>query len=137
MTIKFFIPIVILAFASCRQSDKLSDKFKTGLINFSVSKSHVTQQLENDMPLEFGALWMGFNKINVRTNHDTLIADVNVELSTSLNYDGGFELIGDTLFLYAKCLDNEQNKKTVHSTLNYKISSTGLQYKEIDFKELK
>ena len=136
MATKLFKLIIIVAFASCGQSDKLSGKFKTGLLDFSVNKSNVLRQLENGETSEFGALWTGLNKINVRTSHATLIVDVNVELSPSLDYDGGFELARDTLFLYAKRLDQTDTIETVHSTLSYKISAYGLKYKEIYFKRL-
>lgn len=91
--------------------------------------------MEGNKPLDFGALWVGLNKINVNTNKDTLIIDVNVELSIPLNYDGGFEVIRDTLFLYANRLGKANSKETVHSTLTYKILSKVLTYKEIEFKE--
>jgi hypothetical protein len=61
--------------------------------------------------------------------------DVNVEILTPLNYDGGFEVARDTLFLYAKRLDKPDTKETVHSTLTYKILSKGLTYNEVEFKE--
>jgi len=129
---------MILSFASCGQNDKLHDSFKIGLVDFSVSKSRITKLLENDKTLEsleFGGLWNGFNKINVKTTSDTIYVDVNVELSTPLNYDGGFEVAHDTLFLYAKRLEKIDTKKTVHSTLKYIILSKGLTFKEVEFKE--
>lgn len=136
MMAKFLILNAILAFLSCRQIDKLPDKFKDGLLDFSVNKSRIIQQIEKGKPLEFGELWTGFNKINVKTSQDTLIIDVNVELLTPLNYDGGYEVAGDTLFLYAKRIDKTDSKETVHSTLTYKILSKGLTYNEVDFKPL-
>ena len=135
MTTKLLQLIIILSLTSCGQGDKPPDKFKAGLLDFKVKKSEVSEQLEGNKPLDFGALWVGFNRINANTNHDTLIIDVNVNLSTSLNYDGGFEVVHDTLFLYAKRLDKTHSKKTVHSTLTYKIVSKGLTYKKIEFKE--
>ena len=125
-----------LSSASCGQGDNLPDKFKAGLFEFRVNKSKVSEQIAGDKPLDFGALWVGFNKINARQSQDTLILDVNIELSTPLNYEGGFEVTRDTLFLYARRLNKTDTKETVHSTLTYKISSKGLTYKEIEFKEL-
>lgn len=135
MTTKLLKCLTILIFASCEQNGKLPESFKIGLIDFSVSKSRITQQIESGKTLEFGTLWSGFNKINTKSNQDTLIVDVNVELSTTLNYDGGFEVARDTLFLYAKRLERTDIKETVHSTLIYKILLKGQTYKEIEFKE--
>src|ERR1043165_8348069 len=100
MTTRPFQIFIILAFTSCGRGDKLPDKYKTGLIDFNTSISKVTQQVEKGETLEFGSLWSGFNKINATTNVDTLILQVNTELSKSSTYDGGFEVVRDTLFLY-------------------------------------
>lgn len=136
MMTKIFILITVLALASCWQDARLPDKFKTGLLDFKVKKSTAIEQIENGNLLDMGALWTGFNRMNIRTNQDTLTIDVNIELSTPLNYDGGYEVARDTLFLFAKRLDKADAKENIHSTLTYKISSKGLTYKEIEFKEL-
>lgn len=135
MKTKLLKLIIILSLTSCGHGEKLPDKFKIGLIDFKVKKSAAIEQIESGKTLDFGALWVGFNRINAKGNQDTLIFDVNVNLSISLNYDGGFEVVRDTLFLYAKRLDITNSKETVHSTLTYKILSKGLTYREIVFKE--
>lgn len=130
----------ILLLPSCSSKDNLPNDLKQGLLDFSVNKSIVTRQLEdttNGKTMESVSLWVGFNKLNARVNLDTLFVDVNVELSSTLNYDGGIDFVRDTLFLYAKNLDKMPTKETVHSTLTYKISTQGRTYKEIEFKELK
>ncbi|MEZ4805199.1 MAG: hypothetical protein R2852_06885 [Bacteroidia bacterium] len=135
LTINFKL-FILLALTSCNQINKLPDKYKDGLLEFTVNPSKVTQDLKRGKATEFGALWIGFNRINIRKVKDTLIAEINVELTSTSNYDGGFELKGDTLFFYAKCLDKEKNKEQVHSTLTYKIKSSHLKYKEVEFKEM-
>ena len=140
MTIKDLTLILITLLTACRDNSRLPDSLKKGLLDFSLSESSVTRQLSdtaNNKTLDLGALWTGLNKINARTSHDTLIVDVNIELPRTANYDGGIEFVNDTLFLYAKRLDQIDIKETVHSTLTYKISTNGQLYKEIEFKELK
>jgi hypothetical protein len=58
MTTKLLQLIIILSLTSCGQGDKLPDKFKAGLLDFKVKKSEVSEQLEGNKPLDFGALWV-------------------------------------------------------------------------------
>ncbi|MES2655871.1 MAG: hypothetical protein V4620_09800 [Bacteroidota bacterium] len=128
--------ILVVLVASCGVNNPLPANLKKGLVGFSVNKSYVTQQLENSKPFDAGALWINFNKINVKTHNDTLTVNVNTYLSKTLNYEGGYEFLHDTLFLYAKNIDNQLKKDTIHSTLTYKILTQGRLYKEIEFKEV-
>ena len=136
--IRISVITTIFYLVSCGQNNKLSDDLKKGLLAFDVNHSAITEQLADTVPRtdkNLGLLWGGLNEINAKKNQDTLLVDVNIDLSTPLKYDGGFEVIRDTLFLYAKQLDKTDNKELVHSTLTYKILSKGLTYSEIAFKE--
>jgi hypothetical protein len=139
MTKKWLTLILIVSLLSCRNEDQVLQKYKKGLLDFSVHKSTLLQQpadTTNDKSHGFGSLWTHFNKINAKTVGDTLYVDVNTGLSATLKYEGGIEFAGDTLFLYAKCLDKELKRIIQHSTLSYKIDAKGQGFKEIEFKEL-
>jgi hypothetical protein len=140
MTTRSVTLILIVLLLSCRNEGQVPGKYKKRLLAFSVHKSILLEQPGDTAMYKspgFGSLWTHFNKINARTVGDTLLVDVNTELSATLEYEGGIEFARDTLFLYAKCLDKELNRTTQHSTLSYKIDAKGQGFKEIEFKELK
>ncbi len=129
-----FLILIFLLFISCETKDKLPKNLKIGLVEFYVKESLISQQLKVGKNLDLGSLWINFNQINFKLRTDTLIFDVNVELNTLLIYDGEFEIIQDTLFLYAKSLEKTDEIKTTHSTVTYKILSNGLNFREVKFK---
>lgn len=137
--IKLFKSIIIILFLiSCEYNNKVPDKFKKDLLDFNIYEWDGTvKDTSQGKSIEFGMLWSGFNKINTYLIGDTLFINVNTPLSKPLIYDGGCEYLKDTLFLYAKKLENKESKDTVHSNLYYKIFVKGRTYKEIEFKELK
>src|SRR5687767_2413529 len=139
MKLNGLIIFVVISVVACQKNKKLPDTLKKGLLHFEVHESKISEKLNDtskNNTLDPNELWVGFNKINVKTSLDTLQVEVNVDLLKGAKYDGGIEYARDTLFLYAKRLDHNNLIDTVHSTLTYKIFTSGRLYKEIEFQEV-
>lgn len=133
--------LLIILISSCKNENIIPLELKKGLVEFYVQPNKIEEYFNDSSggkTLKFGDLWINANKININSNLDTIIADVNIFVKKKLNYDGGYEFSKDTLYLYAKVLDCTTSKDdTILGTLHYKILKEGREYKEVEFKELK
>ena len=135
----FLLTLFSISTIACGHNNSIPDQYREDLLDFKANPSKVMQQLDRqtgDSSLIISSLWTTFNRINSKTNKDTIYADVNMELSKNLNYEGGCEFSNDTLFLYARNRDEQKSVETIHSTLSYKILAKGRSYKSVEFKEL-
>jgi hypothetical protein len=123
----YFRTLMLLFLSSCHEPS-MPDRYKAGLISFTV------QPYDSKKQNKFGDLWVGFNKLNLKRNQDTLFVQVNGSINKNLLYDGGYEFRHDTLFLYAM-QRARSSSDSVWGGLKYSILVKGHSYKTLRFEE--
>jgi hypothetical protein len=108
---------------SCGRNDRMQERFKNNLLDFKAEASFLNAK--EDRPAgaknDFGKLWAAGNPINVRRSADTLFIEVNTAIRKGARYEGGFEQLRDTLFLYACNKTADRSLKVIHGTLYYSL----------------
>lgn len=121
---------------SCSESSDFSALYKKGLISFEVEESIIRQKSREKEPFLPGELWQSSNKINLLSEDDTLIVEVNKFIDAKLNYQGGYKMKDDTLLLFSRRINSKIVTDSILGTLRYRILNRGYRLADIQYQEI-